>query len=470
MSIPGPLAKYFHIQHMVPDHFIQSDLPSERDAYQNAFRIAWPSAIESAFIALISAADTMMVGSLGPVAISAVGISSQPRMIMLCLIISLNMGVTAVISRRKGAGDQPGANQCLKQGLLYSACISLLACSLVYFFAVPILKVVGAGPDFILMAAVYLRIICLGTFFYGLSLTINAAQRGIGNTQLALRTNLTANIVNVVFNYLLIGGHFGFPRLGIQGAAIATALGNIIAFLMSVASVIPNRNYIHLQFPGRWRPDQSLFNSLYKVSSSGLAEQLCIRFGMLVYTRVVSSLGVVDYASHVIVMSLYSVTYNLCDGFGVGAAALVGQSLGALRRDLAMMYGRVTQRLAFAISAATAGLLYLARIPVVRLFSEDARVIALTSKLILILVVVTIVQTVQIIYANSLRGAGDTAYVAKQALVGLGIMRPLSSYILAYPLGLGVVGAWLGILADQLIRSLLLARRFSGGQWTKIEL
>jgi len=470
MIISGPLARFLQVKHMVPDSFLQSALPSEGTAYRNAFRIAWPSAIESAFIALISAADTMMVGSLGPAAISAVGISSQPRMIMLSLIISLNMGVTAVISRRKGAGDQAGANQCLKQGLLYSICISLIACSLVYVFAMPILRVVGAGPDFIPMAAVYLRIICLGTFFYGLSLTINAAQRGIGNTQLALRTNLTANIVNVVFNYLLIGGHFGFPRLGIQGAAIATALGNIIAFLMSVASVISRRNYIHLGFPGRWRPSQSIFNSLYKVSSSGLAEQLCIRFGMLVYTRVVSSLGVVGYASHVIMMSLYSVTYNLCDGFGVGAAALVGQSLGARRRDLAMMYGRVTQRLAFAISAAAAGLLYSVRFPLVRLFSEDIQVIALASKLILILVVVTLVQTVQIIYANALRGAGDTAYVAKQALVGLGIMRPLSSYLLAYPLGLGVIGAWLGILADQLIRSLLLAKRFSGGQWTKIDL
>ena len=100
MIISGPLARFLQVKHMVPDSILQSTLPSEGTAYRNAFRIAWPSAIESAFIALISAADTMMVGSLGPAAISAVGISSQPRMIMRRLIISLKRG-------RRSGGCQP---------------------------------------------------------------------------------------------------------------------------------------------------------------------------------------------------------------------------------------------------------------------------------------------------------------------------------------------------------------------------
>jgi len=470
MNMTGLLAKLFSVQSMVPLSMRQGDLPSEGQAYGKAFRIAWPSALESSFVALISAADTMMVGSLGPAAISAVGISSQPRMIMLCFIISLNMGVTAVISRRKGANDSLGANKCLKQSILYSAFISFCACSLAFLFAEPLLRLAGAGPEFLAMAIVYLRIICFGTFFYGLCLTINAAQRGIGNTRLALRTNLTANIINVIFNYLLIGGNFGFPRLGVQGAALATALGNIVAFLMAVASLVPQKNFIHLRYACGWRLEKDLFNSLFKVSSSGLAEQLFIRFGMLLYTRVVSSLGVIEYASHVIVMSIYSVTYNLSDGFGIGAAALVGQSLGAMRRDLAMMYGRVSQRLAFLLSFLASLLIYWARHPIVHVFTEDEQVLVLTSRLLLILVVITVIQTVQVIFSSSLRGAGDTAYVAKQALVGLGIMRPLSSYFLAYVLGLGVVGAWLGILADQGVRSLLVYNRFAGGRWTEIDL
>lgn len=470
MQLPLFLARFFSIKNMLTQNFPRGSLPTDRQVYKRAFLIAWPAALESSLVALISTVDTMMVGGLGPEAISAVGICSQPRMLMLALIISLNMGVTAVIARRKGADDRLGANVCLKQAILYSTLISFLTCSLAYIYAEPLVKLAGAGPEFADMAVVYLRNICSGTFFYSICLTINAAQRGIGNTKLALKTNMTANLVNIIFNYLLINGNFGFPRLEVRGAAIATSIGNVVAFLMAIYSIMPRKTYIHIRFPGKWRPDKDMGKSLYKVSSSGLVEQLFIRLGMLLFTRIVASLGVVDYASHVIAMNLYGITYNLCDGFGVGAAALVGQSLGAMRKDLAMIYGWVSQRIALIFSLSAAIIIYLARGPIVHIFSQSPGVLEVTSRILLILIIISVVQTVQVVLSSSLRGAGDTSYVAKQALVGLGIMRPLSAYIFTYCLGFGVIGAWLGILADQGIRSLLLIKRFNDSKWTEIQL
>jgi len=470
MYMPPILAYFFSTKNMLPSNITSQNLPSGQTIYRRAFSIAWPAALESVFISLISAVDTMMVGTLGPAAISAVGICSQPRMIMLALIISLNMGVTAVISRRKGSEDRTGANLCLKQGILYSTIISLFTCSLAFIFAKPLVGLAGAGPEFIEQAVIYLRYICPGTFFYGVCLTINAAQRGIGNTRLALKTNLVANTVNIIFNYLLIGGNFGFPRLEVKGAAIATSLGNIIAFYMAVNSVLPEKNFINLRFPICWKPDKNTAKSFFKVSSSGLVEQLFIRVGMLLFTRVVSSLGVIEYASHVIVMNLYGITYSLCEGFGTGAATLVGQSLGSLRQDLAILYGKVSQRISFIFSFSLSLLLYLARKPMISIFTDDPHVLDVTAELLLILIFISAAQTLQVVLSSSLRGAGDTGYVARQALVGLGIVRPLTSYVLAYPLGFGVIGAWLGILADQSIRSLLVYRRFNKAKWTEIKL
>ena len=125
---------------------------------------------------------------------------------MLAVILSFNVGVTAVVSRRKGAEDYEGANHCLKQCVLLSTIMSLVLSVLGIVFARPLLLFAGAGNDIIADSVDYFRIIMVGLFFNGIGLTINGAQRGVGNTKISMQTNLSANVVNVIFNYFLING------------------------------------------------------------------------------------------------------------------------------------------------------------------------------------------------------------------------------------------------------------------------
>lgn len=124
--VPAPFRALFSCARIMKKQTLQGPLPSDREVYQTTFRIAWPSIVESILVALISAVDTMMVGGIGPEAITAVGITGQPRMILIAVIMSLNVGVTAVVARRKGADDLDGANRCLKQCVMLS-----IGCSLV---------------------------------------------------------------------------------------------------------------------------------------------------------------------------------------------------------------------------------------------------------------------------------------------------------------------------------------------------
>ena len=303
-----------------------------------------------------------------------------------------------------------------------------------------------------------------------MTLTINAAQRGAGNTKIALRTNLTANVINLIFNYFLINGYGGFPRLEVAGAALATTLGNIVAFFMALASVLDRRCFISLRNRISWRFEKTVIASIAKVSSSALAEQFFLRLGMLSFTRLVSGLGTVPYATHVVCMNIMNMSFSLGDGLGVAASALVGQSLGAKRPDLAMIYGKVTQRVAFLCALVMASIFFVGRFEIIRLFIEETPVIALGGQVMLVIAVLCLIQTTQVVLAGSLRGAGDTAFVALLALLGLTIVRPVVGWLLCYPAGLGLIGAWLGLLSDQFLRMLLLFRRFRGGRWTKIEL
>ncbi len=462
--------RFYATEYMVPAGLRQSPFPSDRQIYRQDFAMAWPSTVESVLISLVSAVDTMMVGGLGSAAISAVGICAQPRLLTLAVIISLNVGVTAVVARRKGENNEAGAIRCLKQALAISVILTFLVCGLAFTFAEPLLILAGAEGEYLGLSLQYLRIIIIGLLFYAVTLTINAAQRGAGNTKVALRTNLAANLINLVFNYLLINGHGGFPRLEVAGAAIATALGNLVAFAMALASILNPKCFINLRNPISWRFEKNVVASITKVSSSALAEQFFLRFGMLTFTRLVSGLGTVPYATHVVCMNIMNLSFSLGDGLGTAASALVGQSLGARRPDLAMIYGKVTQRMAFTAALIMAGTFLSGRFAIIRLFIDEEPVIALGGRVMIIIALICLIQTTQVVLAGSLRGAGDTAFVALLALLGLTIVRPVAAYLLCYPAGLGLIGAWFGLLADQLLRMVLLTWRFQGDSWTKIKL
>lgn len=465
------LTRFFSAQNIVPQRYICGEMPLSRLAYRGTLSIAWPSALEAFLVALIAAVDTIMVGSLGAQAISAVGITTQPKFVVLTVIISLNVGVTTIVARRKGERDPEAANRCLRQGILLSTALSLLLNSLAFAFAPQLLVFSGAEQEILADAVLYFRIILVGNFFYSVGLTINAAQRGVGNTKISMVTNLTANGINLIFNYLLIGGNFGFPRWGVMGAAIATALGNFIAFILSFHSILtPKSTFLRLSRTDGWHLDTRTIRQIFRISSGAMVEQLCTRFGLFTYAKIVAGLGTIPFAAHQIVMNALSISFSFGDGLGVASSALVGQNLGASRPDHSILYAKICQRIGFLISVGLCFLFIFLRFPIISIFNDSAEILEMGSPLMVITGFACLFQVSSTIYSGSLRGAGDIMYVARMSLISVGIFRPLISWALCYPLGLGLVGAWLGLLLEQFLRLVLYFRRFSQYKWIGIKI
>lgn len=175
--------------------------------YRQAIRIAWPAALEGLLISVITSADTMMVGSINPAAIAAVGLTAQPRMILLVLAQSLSIGTTALVARRKGAGDDKGVRACLEQSLFISLVLGILISLIGFFLAAPLMRVSGANEDTFALSVSYFKIISLGFLANSVQMCVNAAFRGLGQTRITLVTHLVSNVLNLVFNFLLINGH-----------------------------------------------------------------------------------------------------------------------------------------------------------------------------------------------------------------------------------------------------------------------
>lgn len=464
------LRRLFSCRYMIKEKEKIGDIPTSREAYRKTFCLAWPSMTESVLVCLTGAVDTMMVGSISPQAISAVGITHQPKFILLALIFSLNVGITAVIARRKGEDDQQGANRCMKQSLIVATILAILLFLLGNLIAEPLLRFAGAGEDFLGDAVLYFRIIMIGIFFNSIGLAINAAQRGVGNTRISMTTNLTANIVNVIFNALLINGIWIFPKWGVMGAAIATALGNFIAFLMAVASILPKKRYLSLFSDAPWRFDRLTMGSISKVGLSACAEQGAMRIGFFIYSKLVAGLGTIPFATHQVCMSILSISFGFGDGLAVASATLVGQSLGAKRADMARLYANVCQRIALIISTVLFVVFIVFRREIVGLFSTDSAIIEQGAMLMIVIAFTTHAQTSQVIITGALRGAGDAFYVALTSLISIAIVRPFFTWLFCYPVGLGLIGAWIGVMLDQFLRLMINYYHFQKGRWTTIKL
>ena len=212
------LRRIFSVGNMLkPNQHTGEKLPASKEVYSIALKTAWPSMLETFLAGLVGLFDTVMVGALGGTlgddAIAGVGITGQPRMILFAAIFSLNIGVTAVVARRRGEEDKKKANETLMQSLIVCFFIVVVMGALGFFFARPLMLLAGAkeGTRILDFAVQYFKITSIGFVFSSLGLVMNAAQRGSGNTRISMYTNITANVVNLVFNYLLINGNFGFP-------------------------------------------------------------------------------------------------------------------------------------------------------------------------------------------------------------------------------------------------------------------
>lgn len=439
---------------------------------KETFQMAWPSVLESFFVALAGMVDSLMVSTIGAYAVAAVGLTTQPKFIGLAIFIAVNVAVSAIVARRKGQQDQKGANEVLVAALAFVVVMGVVVSFICVVFADPIIRLCGSGEDTHKSAVAYFRIIMGGMMFNIISLVINAAQRGAGNTRIAMKTNVTANVLNMIGNYLLIGGKLGFPALGIQGAALATVLGTVVACGMSILSLFKKDGFVSIFYMinKKIRPRLCTLTNIFHIGSNIFLEQLLLRVGFMSTAVMAAKLGTDVFAAHQVGMNVMSLSFSFGDGMQVAAVALIGRSLGEERPDMARLYGFICQRIGNVISLILAVLYLLGGEAFFGLYFKEAHIVAMGVQIMRIIVVVVMLQISQVIYMGCLRGAGDVRFTTMASTFSVTFVRTVSSYLLCYTLGLGMIGIWLGVVCDQLSRFILTRWRFRSGVWTKVKI
>ena len=434
--------------------------------------MAWPSIIESFFVAFAGLIDSLMVSSLGSYAVAAVGLTTQPKFMGLALFFATNVAVSALVARRRGERKQEEANRILSTVLVFIIVAAILISVLSVALAGPIISLCGSNAETHDSAVAYFRIVMGGMIFNCIQMGINSAQRGAGNTRITMRTNVTSNTVNIVFNYLLINGHLGFPALGIQGAALATVLGTVVACIMSILSIRKPDGFISLPYiiSHRIGPAFTCFTHLIRVGYSVFFEQILMRIGFMLTAVMAADQGTAAMAAHQVGMNIMGLSFSFGDGLQAAAVALIGRSLGAGDEKLAKEYGKLCRMFGIIISVCLVLIYFFGARPFMSLYFEEENIISIGVGIMRVIIFVVVFQISQVVYMGCLRGAGDTLYTAVASTVSVTVIRTLVSYLGGYVFGLGIIGIWLGVLGDQISRFLFASVRFKAGKWTKMKI
>lgn len=433
---------------------------------QKVLALAWPAIVDQTLAMVVGMVDTAMVGRLGAYALASVGLGAQVMMASTAIFGAITTGTTALVARFVGAQENTEAGQTARQSLLFGGVLAGGVAVLLLLCAPSLMRGLfgNTDPAVLELAAVYVRVVACSLVPHFLLIGVNGILRGSGDTRTPMRIMALVNATNAALNYVLIFGVGPFPRLEVQGAAIATAIAQTLGGGVALAVLLRGRNGIQLRGDGSFRPNFNVLKRVLRIGIPAGVEQIMMQTGQMVYTMIISSLGTVAYAAHRVALNAESLSFMPGFGFALAATTFVGQSLGAREPLEAERSGREAARLATMVMSAMGLVFFLFPGFFVSFFTDDQAVITASSQVLRIVALGQPFLAATMVYSGGLRGAGDTRTVLIITVVGVCVVRIGLAYVLVR-MGLGLMGAWIAMVTDLVIRGSLLRFRFAQGAW-----
>jgi len=424
-------------------------------------RLAVPVVLAELGWMTMGVVDTMMVGRIDAESIGAVSIGRALFLVVAIFGIGILLGLDTVVSNAFGAGEFRECHLALLHGVYLSLLMTLPLMAAVFGLS-GLLEDWGVDPAVRDLARSYARAVSCSALPIFLYATFRRYLQAINLVRPVMIALISANLVNVAANWVLIFGHLGLPALGVTGAAWATVLASSYMALFLIAAAL-----LHDRQEGnrlRGLPLRPVVARLGRLLRLGLpaATQLLLEVGVFALVTVLAGrLAPAALAAHQIALNAASVTYMVPLGISAAAAVRVGQALGRKDRAGAGMAGW-TALLLGASFMSLAALAFVA-VPrwIVRAFSADAQVIAAGAALLYVAAVFQLFDGIQVVATGALRGAGDTRTPMLWNLVGYWVLGLPVGYFLCFHAGSGVVGLWVGLSIGLIVVGSVLLRVWS---------
>ena len=430
------------------------------------FLLAVPMVLEMAMEALFAIVDTFFVAHLGADATATVGITEGMLTMVYAIAVGMSMGTTAVVARRTGEKDSPGAAQAAVQSIILGISVSALIFALCFPSAPKLLALMGASPGILHVGSTYTRIMLSGSGVILMLFLINAIFRGAGDAAVAMRVLWVANFINLCLDPCLILGLGPFPRLGVTGAAVATTTGRSIGVLFQLYILWRARGRIEIRRE-HLRMNFKVMANILRIAGNGVLQFMIATASWVVMVRMIQSFGSAATAGYTVAVRIIYFSILPSWGLGSAAATLVGQNLGAKHPERAE---QSVWRASFfnMIFLGALSLVFLFFAPqLIGIFSRDAAVIAIGASCLRIISACYVLFAYGMVIVQAFNGAGDTFTPTIINLVCYWIVQLPLAFLLSRRFQLGPNGIFWAILVAENLLAAVSIFVFRLGRWKK---
>jgi len=443
---------------------VTMDNPDRSIIRKDVLNMVWPYTLENVLHFAVGIVSTAMVGRLGATALATVGLSMRVVSWVWVLSQAVTVGATVLVARAVGGQQREQAAHAAAQALFLMVFLGLALAATFFFFAESIIGIFPGESGLLSEGTKYLRIVAWGIPFTGISMTVGAVLRGSGDTKTPMYIAVLVNIVNIVLGYILIFGNLGFPRLGLEGGAVAVVSAQGVGCIAALVVLFLGKT-LPISLQTLKNINVSLMRSMLSIGIPASAESAFWQAATFILTMLIVSLGTVPMAAHQVGLTVEGLSYMPAGALGVAATAFVGQSLGARRPHLSERYMREVLRWAMALCAITTITLVAIPKALLRLLTTDTAVIDLGAYYLILMGLAQFPQILAWVFNGALRGAGDTKSPMYFAGVGIWLVRLPLAFFFGQYLGMGILGVWWAMLVDILVRFGLSFWRYRQGKW-----
>lgn len=430
---------------------------------RNVWALATPMMFGNMLQTAFNVVDMVWVGKLGGAAIAAVAMSGSILMVIMTLIIGIAMGTIAMVARFMGAGERKKANEVAMQSLILSFIASSLLAAAGFGLAEGMLKLLGGTPEVVALGTGYLKILLVGGTVMFLLFLTEAILRGAGDALTPLIILIISILLNAILDPLMIFG-IGFPRLGVNGAALATVLARGIGVIIAFRVLFRGSSPIHLEL----RNLKVNFGLMGRMIKLGIPSsiQMSLRSLMgVVLMAIVAKYGTYAVAAYGVGLRIMMLVLMPAFGLAMAAATLVGQNLGAGEPERAHLSAWTATCFNMLIMG-TVGIIFFLFAPnLISFFNTNPQVVEIGTAYLRITSRGYLFIALGIVLGRALTGAGDTVSPMVITFISLWCLQIPLALILPGGFHLGVAGIWWAILISTVVHGTITTGWFQRGRW-----
>ncbi|MFD0050390.1 MATE family efflux transporter [Actinomycetes bacterium NPDC127524] len=433
------------------------------------FSLTWPIFLEVFLFMLMGIADTFMLSAISDDAVSGVGAANQYLQIAILVLEVIGNGASIVVAQYIGSRKFTEAAKISALAVVLNLLVGLAISTVFLLCCDSMMKGMNLEGDILIYAQSYLSIVGGAIFLQAIINSLAAIIRVHGFTKHAMLVSLGMNMIHIAGNYSLIFGKFGFPEMGVQGAAISSAASRFIAlivFFILLYRIMDVRIKINYYF----NLSKEFIAKILKVGIPSAFEQVMYQLCQIVFLYYATYLGAASLAARQYAMNISMFIYLFAIAVGMGTAIIVGRLVGGNRSDEAYSRVWLSVRSASAVTISMILLVIILRKQLIGLFTTDPEIISLGARVLLFSLILETGRTVNIVLINSLRAAGDAVYTLWAGLFSMVCMSLPLGYLLVFQFHLGLPGLWLAIAADEWTRAVVMFFRWRSRNWEKYAL